>query len=211
MEHDENIKEGITQEEALVTALKELGGRAPLERIYPQAMNIREFGGNTPESTIRCLLQRSKKFRPTEGKRGWWELISYQEEIAVLKDRIATLEKEVRRLNYLLEPTPMIEWLANYYMDKYIKADKEDRKDIRNRLAKIKADLNIRVSDKVEARLQSFVTDFPFADNNMTNGTAQTNELLRGIDEKIGYIAKRPTIGTIVMEQRNFEKLLEDE
>ena len=118
MEHDENIKEGITQEEALVTALKELGGRAPLERIYPQAMNIREFGGNTPESTIRCLLQRSKKFRPTEGKRGWWELISYQEEIAELKDKIANLEKEVKRLNYLLEPTPMIEWLANYYMDK---------------------------------------------------------------------------------------------
>ena len=97
------------------------------------------------------------------------------------------------------------------YMDKYIKADKEDRKEIRNRLAKIKADLNIRVSEKVEARLQSFVTDFPFADNNLAKGTTQTNELLRGIDEKIGYIAKRPTIGTIVMEQRNFEKLLDDE
>ena len=171
-------------------------------------MNIREFGGNTPESTIRCLLQRSKKFRPTEGKRGWWELISYQEEITELKDKIANLEKEVKRLNYLLEPTPMIEWLANYYMDKYIKAD---RKEIRNILAKIKADLNIRVSEKVEERLQSFVTDFPFADNNLAKGTAQTNELLRGIDEKIGNIAKRPTIGTIVMEQRNFEKLLDDE
>ena len=71
--------------------------------------------------------------------------------------------------------------------------------------------MNIRVSDKVEARLQSFVTDFPLVDNDLANGTAQTNELLRGIDEKIGYMAKRPTIGTIVMEQRNFEKLLEDE
>ena len=105
----------------------------------------------------------------------------------------------------------MIEWLANYYMDKYIKADKEDRKEIRNRLAKIKADLNIRVSDKVEARLQSFVTDFPLAQNNMDNGTNQTNELLKGIDEKIGYMAQRPTIGTFVMEQKNFQKLLEDE
>ena len=45
----------------------------------------------------------------------------------------------------------------------------------------------------------------------MDNGTNQTNELLKGIDEKIGYMAQRPTIGTFVMEQKNFQKLLEDE
>ena len=144
MEKDDKIKECITQEEALVKALQELGGRASLDKIYPQAMNIREFGGNTPESTIRCLLQRSNKFRPTEGKRGWWELVSYQEEIAALCGKINKLEEEVNRLNYLLEPTPKIEWLFNYYMDKFNKADKEDRKGIRDILVKIKADLNIR-------------------------------------------------------------------
>ena len=211
MEKDDKIKECITQEEALVKALQELGGRASLDKIYPQAMNIREFGGNTPESTIRCLLQRSNKFRPTEGKRGWWKLVSYQEEIAALCGKINKLEEEVNRLNYLLEPTPKIEWLFNYYMDKFNKADKEDRKGIRDILVKIKADLNIRVSEKVESRIQAFVTDFPLAQNNMDNGTNQTNELLKGIDEKIGYMAQRPTIGTFVMEQKNFQKLLEDE
>ena len=48
MEKDDKIKECITQEEALVKALQELGGRASLDKIYPQAMNIREFGGKHP-------------------------------------------------------------------------------------------------------------------------------------------------------------------
>ena len=34
MEKDDKIKECITQEEALVKALQELGGRASLDKIY---------------------------------------------------------------------------------------------------------------------------------------------------------------------------------
>ena len=72
-----------------------LGGRASLQDIYPLAMEFGDFSGSKkPQATIRnCLLTSPKQFRHSPGKPdGWWELVSYQEEIASRDRRIAELE-----------------------------------------------------------------------------------------------------------------------
>ena len=94
----------MTQKEAIIKALEMLGGRANLKQIYPLAMELTFFGGNTPENTIRNYLQKNPKlFRPSPGKpSGWWELTSFQEEIAELKAEIQTLKEE----NEILRAVP---------------------------------------------------------------------------------------------------------
>ncbi len=86
----------MTQKEAVEKALNILGGKASNKQIYPLAMKFADFSGSkTPEATIRNYLQTGKDlFRPSS-KRGWWELVSYQEEVAKLKQEIADLKAEV--------------------------------------------------------------------------------------------------------------------
>ena len=90
----------MTQKEAIIKALEMLGGRAQLKGIYPIAMELVHFGGKTPENTIRNYLQtHPEDFRPSPGKpSGWWELTSFQEEIAEMKAEIQTLKEENERL-----------------------------------------------------------------------------------------------------------------
>lgn len=90
----------MTQKEAIIKALEMLGGRAQLKGIYPIAMELVHFGGKTPENTIRNYLQKHPEdFRPSPGKpSGWWELTSFQEEIAEMKAEIQTLKEENERL-----------------------------------------------------------------------------------------------------------------
>lgn len=90
----------MTQKEAIIKALEKLGGRAQLKDIYPIAMELVHFGGKTPENTIRNYLQKHPEdFRPSPGKpSGWWELTSFQEEIAEMKAEIQTLKEENERL-----------------------------------------------------------------------------------------------------------------
>lgn len=95
-----SVKVIMTQKEAIIKALEELGGRAHLHDIYPRVIKLAEFKADSDKAaTIRTTMQRHPKlFRPSEGKKGWWELTSYQEEIAQLRARIAELETENERL-----------------------------------------------------------------------------------------------------------------
>lgn len=55
-------------------------------------------GSNRPDNTIRnCIYTHPDVFRRSK-PRGWWELVSYQEEIAVRDRRIRELEEETARL-----------------------------------------------------------------------------------------------------------------
>lgn len=78
-----------THKEAVKRALEELGGRARLKDIYPRVIPyIKYKPGSDIKATLRRLLQTTPElFRRTDGRKGWWELISYQEELAE-KDRI---------------------------------------------------------------------------------------------------------------------------
>jgi hypothetical protein len=79
--------------------LTELGGRAPLKLLCAKVQEIVVFKGATPYNSICTeLINHPKNFRRTEGKKGWWELVSYQEEITCRDRRIKELEEENARL-----------------------------------------------------------------------------------------------------------------
>ena len=82
----------MTQKEAIIEALKHLGGKANLNDIYRFAYTLADFSGSKDwKATIRWYLQKEiDVFRSS--KRGWWELVSFQEEIASRDNRIAELE-----------------------------------------------------------------------------------------------------------------------
>lgn len=82
----------MTQKDAIIEALKRLGGKANLNEIYKHAYTLADFSGSKDwRATIRWYLQKeTDAFRSS--KRGWWELVSFQEEIARRDSRIAELE-----------------------------------------------------------------------------------------------------------------------
>lgn len=88
----------MTQKEAIIKALDKLGGKANLNDIYPIAYSLADFSGSKNwKATIRSyLLKETDSFR--SAKRGWWELISYQEDIAKRDQRILELEAENAKL-----------------------------------------------------------------------------------------------------------------
>lgn len=88
----------MTQEESIIKALEDYGGKASNKQIYERAMQYAHFGGSTPEATIRWWLQKSKLIVASEGQRGVWELLSYQEEIALLKQELKRKETELSSL-----------------------------------------------------------------------------------------------------------------
>lgn len=85
----------MTHKEAVKRALEELGGRARLKDIYPRVIPLVKYKpGSDIKATLRRLLQTTPElFRRTEGRKGWWELVSYQEELAERDRRIAVLTK----------------------------------------------------------------------------------------------------------------------
>lgn len=83
----------LTHKEAVKKALEELGGRARLKDIYPRVIPFVKYKpGSDIKATLRRLLQTTPDlFRPVEGVKGWWELVSYQNELADKDKKIAEL------------------------------------------------------------------------------------------------------------------------
>ena len=86
-------KEAMTHKDAVKNALEQLGGRARLRYIYPLVIpEVTYKPGSDIKATIRRLLQTTPElFRPVEGMKGWWELVSFQEELAEKDKKIAEL------------------------------------------------------------------------------------------------------------------------
>ena len=100
----------MTQIEAVVEALKILGGKAELKYIYMVAIDlIGEHNSNNIRANIRrCLNSNPKLFYPLKEKGdGWWGLVSYQNELDKRETRIAELEAEALEsfVKLLLEAT----------------------------------------------------------------------------------------------------------
>ena len=68
----------MTQKEALEQALKELGGRAHLQDIYPIALKyITHKEGSKIYDSLRGCIHDKRRFRHSPGMpTGWYELIS---------------------------------------------------------------------------------------------------------------------------------------
>ena len=83
----------MTHKEAVKRALEELGGRARLKDIYPRVIPFIKYKpGSNIQATLRRQLQTTPElFRRVEGMTGWYELITYQEELAEKDKKIAEL------------------------------------------------------------------------------------------------------------------------
>lgn len=120
----------MTQKEAIIEALNHLGGKASLNDIYRFAYKFADFSGSKDwKATIRWYLQKeTDSFRST--KRGNWELVSYQEEIASRDKRIKELEEE----NALLKTIKTEDDFVARFVKKvkhYLKRDKKTVEEIR--------------------------------------------------------------------------------
>ena len=117
----------MTQKEATVKALKDLGGRAKLPDIYLHVVKLLgKKSISEIEAPVRGLLQRDKLLfrRPPDKPTGWYELTSYQEEVAAIKKDNEELKESNKRLTSIPKEAEFIEKFLDEVMDVY----KYDRK-----------------------------------------------------------------------------------
>jgi hypothetical protein len=116
----------MTISEACEKVLRDLGGRAQLPDIYPRVLKLVTFTGATPKNSIRTEMKNHPLiFRHSPNKpKGWWELVSYQEEVAALKKENEELKDSNKRLTSIPKEAEFIERFLDEVMDVY----KYDRK-----------------------------------------------------------------------------------
>ena len=194
----------MTQEDAVIMALKDLGGKAHQKDIYKRAMNYATFGGKTPDATIRALLQRCSRVRHSKDAPGWWELISYQEELSLLYRQKEELIGIVEELRQQLALPCIFERIANECMNASQKQNTTQRENIVNMLNAIKANLNITVSSETNERLKEFAADTSHPNGKAVDYLQSINLQMESLNEKMESFIQKPTIGMIVLEQNNF-------
>jgi len=118
----------MTQKEAIIEALKRLGGKAKMSEICKLAQDLRDFSGSKkPENTIRnCIYTNPGNFRPSKQK-GCWELLSYQEEIANLKHEIEELKSQLVARNKTIEELKKVKTEDDFVV-KFVKKVKHNLK-----------------------------------------------------------------------------------
>ena len=93
--------------------------------ICAKVQEIVVLRGATPYNSICTeLITHPKNFRRSPGQKGWWELVSYQQEIAELKEQVAGLKEENRLLKAVPKEAEFIEKFIHEVMNVY----KHDRK-----------------------------------------------------------------------------------
>ena len=198
--NNNKLRIGMTQGEAVIKALEDLGGKASLKQIYALAKTYVTFGTKTPEESIRAILQRSPKAKQKVKGSGWWELVSYQEEIARLEQAISARDERIQELEAQMTPTAIFERMANMYMNASMNKDKDDRKEVCNILNKIQSRLNLTVSKELYDRTVSFDKDIPMSskinidgDNNGVLGENIGIQLSTDLQEKLvnGMLGKK--------------------
>ncbi len=123
----------MTQKEAIIQVLEEFGGRAKLTDIYPRVIKLAQFKKESnKEATIRCTLQRHPElFRQSTGKKGWWELVSYQEEFAAVNKENEELKEQINVLMAIPKEAEFVEKFLKEVMNEY-KRKRTEADPIRN-------------------------------------------------------------------------------
>lgn len=118
----------MTQKEAIIEALKRLGGRAKMGEICKLAQDLSDFSGSKkPENTIRnCIYTNPDAFRPSP-QRGCWELLSYQEEVAALKNEIEILKSQLMAKDKTIEELRKVKTEDDFVV-KFVKKVKHNLK-----------------------------------------------------------------------------------
>lgn len=117
----------MTISEACEKALKDLGGRAHLSDIYPRVLKMVKLTGATPTNSIRTEMKNHPLlFRHSPNKpRGWWELTSYQEEVAELKSQIVELTETNKQLIAIPKEAEFVDKFLKEIMNEYKRRRKE--------------------------------------------------------------------------------------
>ncbi len=123
----------MTQKEALEQALKDLGGRAHLQDIYPVALKyITHKEGSKIYDSLRGCIHDKRRFRPSPGMpMGWYELLSYQEEVATLKKENEELKESNKCLMSIPKEADFVEKFLKEVMNEY-KRKRAEADPIRN-------------------------------------------------------------------------------
>ena len=111
----------MTQKDALEQALKELGGRAHLQDIYPVALKyITHKDGSKIYDSLRGCIHDKRRFRPSPGKPvGWYELPSYQEEVAELRNKVTMLTENNKQLMEIPKEAEFVDKFLKEVMNEY--------------------------------------------------------------------------------------------
>lgn len=145
----------MTHVEALKHVLEELGGRAHLKEIYPRVVKFVFYKeGSNIQATLRAALQRHPNcFKRSAGMPdGWWELVSYQEDIAKRDRRIKELEDEITRLKAIKTEDGFVKRLVRETKNLY-KHEKEKIEVVRQILYKVgRADAEEELDAWIEGR-----------------------------------------------------------
>ena len=81
-----------------------MGGRAPLKIICVMVQETVSLKGATPYNSICTeLITHPNDFRRTPGRKGVWELTSYQDEVTELKQTIKEKDAEIFELKSKIE------------------------------------------------------------------------------------------------------------
>lgn len=200
----------MTQKEAVFKALEALGGRAQLKDIYQKAPEYTHFGGSQQKATIRAIVQRHESIRPSSKGKGWWELVSYQEEIDAYRREIDSLRARgqelvtmVIELKEELALPAVFDRLASECMNALKGQSQKRREEIVGTLTNIQGMLNIRISDETSSRLKKFA-DCSQEEALRNDYMKKSNETMERIRQLMETLTVRPYVGTIVMEQNNY-------
>ena len=112
----------MTHKEAVKKALEELGGRAQLKQIYPRVIPFVKYNpGSDIKATLRLQLQTTPElFRRTQGRTGWYELVSYQEELAERDRKIVELSESCLTKEIIIKAFDDCDNLAERMNAKYV-------------------------------------------------------------------------------------------
>ena len=123
----------MTQKDALEQALKDLGGRAHLQDIYPVALKyITHKEGSKIYDSLRGCIHDKRRIRPSPDKpQGWYELLSFQEEVAALKKENEELKESNKLLMSIPKEAEFVEKFLEEIMNEY-KRKRPNADPIRN-------------------------------------------------------------------------------
>ena len=123
----------MTQKEAIIHVLEEFGGRANLTDVYPRVIKLSVFKKDSDKkATIRATIQRHPElFRQSSGKKGCWELVSFQEELAALKKENEELKEKNKLLMSIPKEAEFVEKFLQEVMNEY-KRKRTEADPIRN-------------------------------------------------------------------------------
>jgi len=172
----------MTQKEAVVKALQKLGGRAHLRNIYVLASKF--IGKNTNaqqvEANIRRIVNSTPSlFRHVEGMPdGWWELNTYQDELAQKQQEIAELKEQLAQKDEVIRQLRLVP-TEDAFVARLVAAVKHLLKRKKNVVEEIRYLLNTLGRLKEDEELDEWMEEMEHAKGNAASAIREQTQTLK--------------------------------